>query len=54
MNGAFIEGQRPSSEWRFHLDGCLQIGKPPLLPKQEIERVRRKMAGQGYANVSTG
>src|SRR5262249_58085585 len=25
--------------------GCLQIGKPPLLPKDEIERVRLKMAG---------
>ena len=23
--------------------GCLQIGKPPVLPGEEIERVRRKM-----------
>jgi L-fuculose-phosphate aldolase len=34
--------------------GCLQIGQPPLLSKEEIERVRRKMAGHGYANVATG
>jgi L-fuculose-phosphate aldolase len=34
--------------------GCLQIGQPPLLSKQEIERVRRKMAGYGYAKFSTG
>jgi len=30
--------------------GCLQIGKPPLLPSDEIERVRRKMAGYGHAD----
>ena len=28
--------------------GCLQIGKPPLLSKDEIELVRRKMAGYGH------
>jgi L-fuculose-phosphate aldolase len=27
--------------------GCLQIGKPPLLSSDEIERVRTKMAGYG-------
>jgi L-fuculose-phosphate aldolase len=27
--------------------GCLQIGKPPLLSSEEIERVRVKMAGYG-------
>jgi L-fuculose-phosphate aldolase len=31
--------------------GCLQIGQPPLLPKEEIERVRVKMAGYGLARV---
>jgi L-fuculose-phosphate aldolase len=31
--------------------GCLQIGKPPLLSKDEIELVRRKMAGYGHGNV---
>src|SRR5712671_1087343 len=31
--------------------GCLQIGKPPLLSSDEIERVRRKMAGYGHADV---
>jgi L-fuculose-phosphate aldolase len=31
--------------------GCLQIGKPPLLPSDEIERVRHKMAGYGHADV---
>ena len=31
--------------------GCLQIGQPPLLSSDEIERVRRKMAGHGYADV---
>jgi len=30
--------------------GCLQIGKPPLLPSDKIERVRRKMAGYGHAD----
>jgi len=30
--------------------GCLQIGKPPVLPSDEIERVRRKMAGYGHAD----
>ena len=29
--------------------GCLQIGKPPLLSSEEIERVRHKMAGYGHA-----
>ncbi len=27
--------------------GCLQIGQPPLLPSDEIERVRQRMAGYG-------
>jgi L-fuculose-phosphate aldolase len=31
--------------------GCLQIGQPPLLPKDEIERVRVKMAGYGLAGA---
>jgi L-fuculose-phosphate aldolase len=31
--------------------GCLQIGRPPLLPADEIERVRQKMAGYGYADA---
>jgi L-fuculose-phosphate aldolase len=31
--------------------GCLQIGTPPLLPKDEIERVRLKMAGYGHADA---
>jgi L-fuculose-phosphate aldolase len=30
--------------------GCLQIGTPPLLPKEEIEKVRVRMAGYGYAD----
>ena len=30
--------------------GCLQIGTPPVLPSDEIERVRRKMAGYGHAD----
>jgi L-fuculose-phosphate aldolase len=29
--------------------GCLQIGKPPLLPKEEIEHVRTRMARYGHA-----
>ena len=29
--------------------GCLQIGTPPLLSKQEIENVRTRMAGYGHA-----
>ena len=29
--------------------GCLQIGTPPLLPKEEIEKVRVRMAGYGHA-----
>ena len=29
--------------------GCLQIGKPPLLSNDEIERVRQRMAGYGMA-----
>ena len=31
--------------------GCLQIGKPPLLPMDEIERVRVKMMGYGLASA---
>ena len=31
--------------------GCLQIGQPPLLPTDEIERVRLKMAGYGHADA---
>ena len=30
--------------------GCLQIGKPPLLPSDEIERVRQRMAGYGMSD----
>ena len=30
--------------------GCLQIGKPRLLPKEEIENVRSRMAGYGHAD----
>ena len=30
--------------------GCLQIGKPPLLSKAEIENVRTRMAGYGPAS----
>lgn len=33
--------------------GCLQIGKPPLLSKDEIERVRMKMAGYGQADCNS-
>src|SRR3954454_6044791 len=29
--------------------GCLQIGKPPLLSKEEIENVCARMAGYGHA-----
>ena len=29
--------------------GCLQIGNPPLLPSDEIERVRQRMAGYGMS-----
>ena len=29
--------------------GCLQIGTPPLLSKEEIERVRLRMTGYGHA-----
>jgi L-fuculose-phosphate aldolase len=31
--------------------GCLQIGRPPLLPADEIERVRLRMSGYGHADV---
>jgi L-fuculose-phosphate aldolase len=31
--------------------GCLQIGRPPLLSSEEIERVRQKMAGYGHTDV---
>jgi L-fuculose-phosphate aldolase len=31
--------------------GCLQIGKPPLLSKAEVERVRLKMAGYGHPDA---
>jgi L-fuculose-phosphate aldolase len=30
--------------------GCLQIGTPPLLSRDEIERVRQKFAGYGLAD----
>jgi L-fuculose-phosphate aldolase len=30
--------------------GCLQIGTPPLLSKEEIEKVRSRMAGYGPAD----
>jgi len=30
--------------------GCLQIGTPPLLSKEEIEKVRLRMAGYGHAD----
>ncbi|WP_157449942.1 class II aldolase/adducin family protein [Bradyrhizobium sp. ARR65] len=30
--------------------GCLQIGKPPLLDSDEIERVRQKMVGYGHTD----
>ena len=30
--------------------GCLQIGTPPLLPKEEFEKVRVRMAGYGHAD----
>ncbi len=33
--------------------GCLQIGQPPLLPSDEIERVRQKMAGYGHAHSNS-
>jgi L-fuculose-phosphate aldolase len=29
--------------------GCLQIGTPPVLSKEEIEKVRLRMAGYGHA-----
>jgi L-fuculose-phosphate aldolase len=31
--------------------GCLQIGRPPLLPADEIERVRLKMTDYGHADA---
>ena len=30
--------------------GCLQIGKPPLLSKEEIKRFILRMAGYGHAD----
>jgi L-fuculose-phosphate aldolase len=30
--------------------GCLQIGQPPLLSSDEIERVRQRMAGYGMSD----
>ena len=30
--------------------GCLQIGTPPLLPREEIEKVGVRMAGYGHAD----
>lgn len=33
--------------------GCLQIGTPPLLASDEIERVGQKMAGYGRANADS-
>lgn len=35
---------------QFH--GCLQIGGPRLLPVEEIERVRAKIAGSGYGTAA--
>ena len=35
------------------MDGCfadVQTGTPPVLPSDEIERVRRKMTGYGHAD----
>jgi L-fuculose-phosphate aldolase len=32
--------------------GCLQIGTPPLLSKDEIEEVRARMAGYGPGDRS--
>jgi L-fuculose-phosphate aldolase len=29
--------------------GCLQIGQPPLLSSDEIERVRQRMSGYGMS-----
>ncbi len=29
---------------------ALQLGKPPLLSKEEIEKVRVRMAGYGHAD----
>jgi L-fuculose-phosphate aldolase len=34
--------------------GCLQIGEPPLLPDDEIERVRQRMASYGAAAARVG
>jgi L-fuculose-phosphate aldolase len=31
--------------------GCLQIGQPPLLSREEIERVRNKMTGYGLGRA---
>jgi len=31
--------------------GCLQIGQPPLLSREEIERVRNKMTGYGLGHA---
>ena len=33
---------------KYH--GCLQIGTPPLLPREEIEKARVRMAGYGHAD----
>ena len=31
--------------------GCQRLGEPPLLSRDEIERVRLKMVGYGHANA---
>jgi L-fuculose-phosphate aldolase len=30
--------------------GCLAIGEPPLLSKEEVEKVRLRMAGYGHSD----
>ena len=48
MNALGInQGTSPARQY----PGRLQIGKPPLLSKAEIEFVRRKIEGYGHADV---
>lgn len=42
-----VEVETPARQYH----GCLQIGQSPLLPKDEIERVRVKMAGCGLSGA---